>query len=569
MPSRREFIQRSTLSAVGLTLPLPGVAEERARAHGPVPRGRHSFLDLLRPPDSVMVQAEGGHLELRSVGGGGWESGQTTVTAAEVSDALRVTLTAPSASVLRVHLRWRGDLSAIRLLLGDAWERGYGDLEWRGFVPDRVMPWYFSAWDGEVTHAYGVRTGAAALCFWQADSEGISLWADVRSGGSGVRLGARALAVCEVVCRAGRPGESAFSAVHELCRRMCASPRVPSQPVYGHNDWYWAYGNNSAASVLTDARRIAELSPTGPNRPFAVIDDGWQPERGSAGKGRGLWDRGNEKFPDMARLAGDVRAAGARPGIWIRPLLAPDDAPEGWRLPRDHGKLDPTVPEVLHKVAADMARLRGWGFELIKHDYSTYDVFGRWGFQMGAALTKDDWTFTTGSARTTAEVLNDLYGAIRAGAGDTLVTGCNTVSHLSAGAFDMCRVGDDTSGKEWARTRKMGVNSLAFRAAQQGAFYGADPDCVGVTRDVPWAFNRQWLDLVSRSGTVLFVSIASDALGARQRSDLRSALDRAARAQPLGEPLDWQETVWPTRWRLMHREHMYDWIGPGGVTSVP
>jgi alpha-galactosidase len=115
----------------------------------------------------------------------------------------------------------------------------------------------------------------------------------------------------------------------------------------------------------------------------------------------------------------------------------------------------------------------------------------------------------------------------------------------------------------------MGVNSLAFRAAQHGMFYGADPDCVGVTRDIPWAFNRQWLDLVSRSGTVLFVSIAPGALGARQRSDLRSALDLASDVQPLAEPSDWQRTIWPTRWQVAGREHAYDWIGPDGITSVP
>ena len=59
----------------------------------------------------------------------------------------------------------------------------------------------------------------------------------------------------------------------------------------------------------------------------------------------------------------------------------------------------------------------------------------------------------------------------------------------------------------------MGVNTLAFRGAQHGAFYVADPDCVGVTNAIPWAFNRQWLDLLARSGTMLFVSLAPDALG--------------------------------------------------------
>ena len=113
-------------------------------------------------------------------------------------------------------------------------------------------------------------------------------------------------------------------------------------------------------------------------------------------------------------------------------------------------------------VARDTRRLREWGYGLIKHDYSTFDIFGRWGFQMGSALTRDGWSFAAGTSRTTAEVIDELYRTIRTAAGDTLLIGCNTVSHLSAGRFDICRIGDDTSGTEWARTRKMGVNSLAF-----------------------------------------------------------------------------------------------------------
>src|SRR4029077_18745075 len=146
---------------------------------------------------------------------------------------------------------------------------------------------------------------------------GISLFADVRSGGSALQLGSRALDVCEVVCRQGRGGESAFAALHAFCREMCAAARRPGQPVYGTNDWYWAYGKNSAETILNDARRIVELSPSGDNRPLAVIDDGWQPQREDKTLA-GLWDRGNARFGDMATVAAQVRAAGARPGIWVR-----------------------------------------------------------------------------------------------------------------------------------------------------------------------------------------------------------------------------------------------------------
>src|SRR6185295_14055942 len=150
---------------------------------------------------------------------------------------------------------------------------------------------------------------------------------------------------------------SAFAAIHAFCRQMCPHPRLPAQPVYGSNDWYWAYGKNSAETVLADAQHIVDLSPSGGNRPFAVIDDGWQPGRGRDRAGAGSWDRGNDKFPDMPGLAAEIRRVGARPGIWIRPLQPAADAPDGWRSARDRNFLDPSVPEVRAKVAADITRL--------------------------------------------------------------------------------------------------------------------------------------------------------------------------------------------------------------------
>ena len=418
MTSRRQFLEQSALVAVGLSLPTP-----RPGALPTIEAAPRGFIDLgHQGPDSVLVQTSAGDVRLVRDSNGKWSANGVTVT----TDGARVTLAAPGVAIKRIHLRWRGDLTTTRQLLGDAWERGYGDLEWRSWIPDRVMPWYVATTDGRLTHTYGVKTGARAFCFWQVDQQGVSLWADVRSGGVGVQLGDRVLSVCDIAYRSGRAGETSFAAIHAFCKQMCSNPRLPSRPVYGSNDWYWAYGKNSASTVRTDARHIVELSPAGGNRPFAVIDDGWQPERSKDKLGVGLWDRGNENFPDMPGLAAEVKRIGARPGVWVRPLLATKETPDALRLSRDKAYVDPSIPENLKKIEDDMARIRGWGYELIKHDYTTFDIFGRWGFQMGAEMTRGNWTFAGGPARTTAEVINDLYATIRKGAGDSLVMmGCD------------------------------------------------------------------------------------------------------------------------------------------------
>ena len=69
---------------------------------------------------------------------------------------------------------------------------------------------------------------------------------------------------------------------------------------------------------------------------------------------------------------------------------------------------------------------------------------------------------------------------------------------------------------------------------QHRAFYLADPDCVPVTRAVPLRMTRQWLELVTRSGTPLFISADPSAVGAEEKQMLKTALATAARTQPEG-----------------------------------
>ncbi len=113
----------------------------------------------------------------------------------------------------------------------------------------------------------------------------------------------------------------------------------------------------------------------------------------------------------------------------------------------------------------------------------------------------------------------------------------------------------------------MGVNTLAFRSPQQGAFFDVDADCVGLTKAIPWSLNQRWLELLSRSGTPLFVSAAPDSIGKEQRDALRRAFSYAAVRQPVCEPLDWIQTNQPERWRLGGNVSYFDWYS--GDVSLP
>ncbi len=523
-------------------------------------------MNHMQPPDKVFFSEATYRLIPGAFTGDAWICHGTEVECRIESDFLAVDVRSPGVSVPRVVLRWDKPLPPETQFLGDHWERGYGDLAWRGFQPERVMPWYFLGYANGRTTGLGVRTGAGAFCFWMADPQGISLWMDLRCGTEGVRLGERTLRAAEIVT--GGWDEPPFAAARAFCHLLCPKPRRTSLPVYGGNDWYYSYGQSTPETLVRDSALLSDLAGGTQNRPFSVIDGGWEYRITREGQ----LPFANELFSDMGRLACDIRTTGCRPGIWTRPLLAYDNIPETWTLPIRSGDippraqiLDPSVPEVLERIKAGIRRLTGWGYDLVKHDFSTYDIMAKWGFEMGAALTTGTWKFHD-ETRTTAEIIRGLYQVIRQGAGETILIGCNTVGHLGAGLFELQRTGDDTSGRNWERTRRMGINTLAFRMPQQGTFFGADADCVGLTGAIPWELNRQWLSLLAESGTPLFVSAAPEAVHAEQKDALKAAFAMASQPLEPAEPLDWMENTCPQRWKIGGAIRTYDWSGPGGTT---
>ena len=524
------------------------------------------YVEILRRPDSVRAFLESESVAL-SRDGQRWTSPGISVRIEPRGASLPVRIEAPATPLSRIHLRWKARVPEVWRILNDQWERSYGDLEWRCVIGERVLPWCFLAFDGQSTHGYGVATGGASFAFWQADPSGVSLWIDVRNGGGPVRLGNRVLDAATVVTRRGSNGETAFESARRFYRTLCANPRLPAAPVYGGNNWYYAYGRNcSAADIRRDSSLMAELAPAG-NRPFMVIDDGWSVTNTS-----GPWERGNARFPDMPSLAAEMKAMGVRPGIWLRPLCTTAAIPESARLraraASRQGIIDPTIPEMMDLVRQDIRRMVSWGFDLIKHDYTSFDLLGRWGSGMGAELTNPGWRFAD-SSRTTAEVALALYRQIREAAGGALLIGCNTFGHLAAGLFELQRTGDDTSGRDFNRTRRMGVNTLAFRAPQHGALFAIDADCAPVTPDVSWALSSGWLDLVARSGTPLFVSPDPKAVNGDTKAAIRRAFETASTPRPVAEPLDWMDTTTPRRWRIEGKIQEYDWYGTEGATPFP
>jgi hypothetical protein len=116
---------------------------------------------------------------------------------------------------------------------------------------------------------------------------------------------------------------------------------------------------------------------------------------------------GNDQFGDMSTVADEIKKSGMRPGLWTRPLLANVKDKPSLLIPIRQNQadlkeryLDPTIPENLQRIGTTIHLYKSWGFHLIKHDYTSYDFFGRWGFEMKDTLTEPGWLLRTEPLRT-------------------------------------------------------------------------------------------------------------------------------------------------------------------------
>ena len=252
------------------------------------------------------------------------------------------------------------------LVLSDAWERAYGDLSWRAPLNSRKMPWYFAGISGDKTFCYGVKTGANTFCCWTIENNNtIALTIDARNGLDPLKTVGES-ELCTVCCE--KYSCEPFDALCDFCKKMCDDPRIPGRQIFGGNDWYCNYGDNSYDKILTHTKRIVECSKNCSEKPYMVIDDGWellhhQSKNDDEYYNGGPWRYANDNFHDMKKMADAIKNEGAIPGIWIRPLWTVEKISKGisFKIQRNKGYVRPIPPRGIKTHKKRHKNLEGLG----------------------------------------------------------------------------------------------------------------------------------------------------------------------------------------------------------------
>jgi hypothetical protein len=139
-PGRRAFFGNALkLSAGSLLLgsSLP-VAAGGGKTSSPL-------AALPKLPNCVLIEHKDNQLKTTERQGSRFSSDRAVVTLADSAASQEVRVACPNGPLSRVVLRWEMTFPSDTIYLGDHWERGYGDLQWRFLQPDRILPWYFAA----------------------------------------------------------------------------------------------------------------------------------------------------------------------------------------------------------------------------------------------------------------------------------------------------------------------------------------------------------------------------------------------------------------------------------------
>lgn len=89
------------------------------------------LLKLIREPDLVFIQKSGGWEKGRKTANREFLYGSTSVKLTDMIKNEKEITVSSDEEISRIFIRWEMEIKPDRLVMGDALERSYGDIEWR------------------------------------------------------------------------------------------------------------------------------------------------------------------------------------------------------------------------------------------------------------------------------------------------------------------------------------------------------------------------------------------------------------------------------------------------------
>jgi len=253
----------------------------------------------------------------------------------------------------------------------------------------------------------------------------------------------------------------------------------------GWCSWYCFGPRVTAEEVLANLDAISQNLP---RLKYVQIDDGYQAAMGD-------WLETGKAFGgDVVPVLKEIRKRGFEPAIWVAPFIAEqgshvfaehpewfvrgaDDKPllsslvtfGGWRHAPWYA-LDGTHPDVQKHFRQVFSVMRQeWGCSYFKLDANF------WGAMHGGRFHDPK--------ATRIQAYRQGMEAIRSGAGDSFILGCNHPVWPSFGLIDGSRSSADIK-RAWPTFRSVARQTLS-RNWQNGRLWWNDPDAVLLTGDLP------------------------------------------------------------------------------------
>ena len=152
--NRKNFLKISSLSLAGLLIADFTKAGDKKNL-------------LIQMPDAVEILSDDTYISLQSSDKQKWIYKDVIVELKKLDDRIEVYVQSPTMLLKEVRLSWKYATANTASILGDAWERTYGDISWGKINASKKLPWYCVAHDDNSTICFGVKTGCNTFCAWQ------------------------------------------------------------------------------------------------------------------------------------------------------------------------------------------------------------------------------------------------------------------------------------------------------------------------------------------------------------------------------------------------------------------